>query len=107
MTLRFSTLSILLILTLAGCLLITGCDDYKGKLTAENFEKIHEKMPRKDVESLLGAGLIVPAKEGEPTGFFDKGGMVKLTTERWQDGKRSITVTFAGDEVAVKDRAGF
>lgn len=101
-------------LTLTACLLFGGCDNYKGKLTKSNFDRIHNRMPRKEVEELLGPGQTVPAQQGDMTGFFDKARQVKITRVRWQDGKRSILATFFDDEVApgpdgsgLKHREGF
>jgi hypothetical protein len=103
------------VLTLTACLFVGACDNYKGKLTKSNFEKIHDKMPRTEVEALLGPGQIAPPQPGEMTGFFDHNSrLVNITRKLWQDGKRSITVAFFGDEVApagdggaLKQKEGF
>ena len=95
---------------LALALLVVSCDSYKGKISKANFEKIQQKMTRQQVEEMLGAGEVVPAQPGMPTGFMGDVGhgfkYIPITEVKWTDGTRKITVTFFGDEVAPDPKAG-
>jgi hypothetical protein len=72
-----------LLLTLAAC----------SRVTADNYAKLETGMSRAEVHALLGA-------PDEVSG----GGIGRMTlmTERWDGRKHVISVTYAGDELAIK-----
>jgi hypothetical protein len=72
-----------LLLTLAAC----------SRVTADNYAKLETGMSRSEVHALLGA-------PDEVSG----GGIGRMTlmTERWDGRKHVISVTYAGDELAIK-----
>jgi len=73
-----------LVVLLAGCLLLVGCN----KVNQENYAQLKPGMSRGEVEHLLG-------KPGECAGAL---GMSSCT---WGDKQRFISVQYAGDKVMM------
>lgn len=78
-----------LIAPLLAVILVAAC----SRVTAENYSKIESGMARDEVYGVLG-------KPDEVTG----GGLGKFTfsSEIWKGRKQTISVTFSGDQVALK-----
>jgi len=97
------------------CLVVVGCGAGVGKksrVTKENFDKIKTGMSQDDVEYILGRGQPVTDGGGAAAavGVDVSGGAGPSSTERlvWQDGDKSITVSFrAGKVSGVPSKQGF
>ena len=78
-----TTIFATLLLTLAAC----------SRVTVDNYAKLETGMSRAEVHALLGA-------PDEVSG----GGIGRMTlmSERWVGRKHVISVTYAGDELALK-----
>jgi hypothetical protein len=78
-----AALAAALLLGLAAC----------SRVTADNYDKLQTGMTRAEVHALLGT-------PDEVSG----GGIGRMTlmTERWDGRKHVISVTYAGDELAIK-----
>jgi hypothetical protein len=81
----------LLIVPALACLLLLGAC---SKVNADNYAKLDAGMSRDAVHAVLG-------KPDEATG----GGIgdLTMTTETWASSKQVISVTFAGDKLALKN----
>src|SRR5947208_16596631 len=80
---------------------LTGCGG--GKVSRSNFEKVHTGMAEEDVVAILGPGKDVtaaPPKDPKaPKPPVVPGLPANAKTKVWQDGDRSIAVTFANGKV--------
>ncbi len=65
-----------------------------SKVTAENYDKIGPGMSRDEVHALLG--------KPDDASATDVGGVLSLSKETWTAGKKTLTVTFGNDKVALK-----
>ena len=65
-----------------------------SKLTRANFDQIHEKMSKEEVQAILGS----PSS----TSTEDKL-IYKRTTWRYVEGDKYINITFKNDEMDSKD----
>lgn len=77
---------------LFALLTLTACDS-SSRLNQENFDRIENGMPRKDVIALLG--------EPTDTSSLQLGGL-SGTSAVWEDDTTRITIQFINDEVKVK-----
>jgi hypothetical protein len=99
-----------MIVVLCGvCLLLTGCN--KSKVTKENFDKIKTNMTLQEVEEILGKGT----RQGgdgslvaNQVGVDVSGGAPPSATVEyvWEDGSKSITITFSQSRVVQKKQSG-
>ncbi|WP_293367372.1 DUF3862 domain-containing protein [Nevskia sp.] len=80
---RLALLSV--VVTIAAC---------SSKVTAENYDKIGPGMSREEVHALLG--------KPDDSSATDVGGVLSLSKETWTAGKKTLTVTFGNDKVALK-----
>jgi outer membrane protein assembly factor BamE (lipoprotein component of BamABCDE complex) len=87
-------LRLCIFLSLAGALL-TACNDAAGlKLNRANYDQIHERMSKEQVQAILGP----------PTSTSTEDKIVyKRTTWRYSKGDKYINVTFKNDELDSKD----
>ena len=69
---------------------VVGCSARSSKITAQNYERIHEGMARAEVIAILG----------QPTGKEAVAEMngKKTTGDEWQDGHTKIVIAFSPDE---------
>ncbi|TXH03220.1 MAG: hypothetical protein E6R07_13020 [Nevskiaceae bacterium] len=88
MTLRLPVLA-----SAAALLLLAAC----SRVTADNYAKISSGMSRDEVHGILGS-----PDEASGGGI----GGLTMTTETWKGGKQTISITFAGDKVALKTLRG-
>ncbi|WP_115718594.1 outer membrane protein assembly factor BamE [Gallaecimonas mangrovi] len=79
------------ILPIVVAALLTGC----SKVTVKNYNELSVGMNRDKVEDILGS----------PNNCGDA--VLKAQSCQWKDGKKTITVQFLGDTVAVYSRQGF
>lgn len=88
---------------------LTGCGG--GKVSRSNYEKVHTGMTEEDVIAVLGPGKDVaatPPKDPKaPRTPAVPGLPANAKTTVWQDGDRSIAVTFANGKVVQKKSTGF
>ena len=83
-----------MVLSVASVALIAlACDT----VTRDNYEQIKPGMSVEEVESILGPGA-------EASGVSGALGDLKASARvmRWEEGDRSITVTFLNDQVTAK-----
>ena len=81
----------------AAMFLVSSCERAStpvSKLTRANFDQIHEKMSREEVQAILGS----PSS----TSTEDKL-IYKRTTWRYVEGDKYINITFKNDELDSKD----
>ena len=83
------------VLLLASFVMVTatGC----SKVTKSNYDKIETDMTLDEVKSILGEGT---EKGGVAGTIGDITGSGKVIV--WEEGEKSITVTFANDKVLKK-----
>jgi len=82
---------------IAPAILVMGC----SKVTAENYDKIQTGMTSAQVEQILGKGT---EQSGGGLAIGDLSASAKTVT--WENGDKSITVTFANDKVLMKVKKG-
>jgi shikimate kinase len=80
----------LLIAASTALLLLSAC----SRVNADNYAKISAGMSRDEVHSILGA-----PDDASGAGI----GALTMTTETWKGSKQTISITFAGDKVALKN----
>src|SRR5436190_22382441 len=84
----------LLVAVIVMSLFLAACG---SRISAENYEKIHNGMSMEDVKKVLG----------KPTEVSSFGiGDLSATTARWQGSSQTITVTFANNKVKLKTLTG-
>jgi outer membrane protein assembly factor BamE (lipoprotein component of BamABCDE complex) len=85
------TVSILLAI---GVLLVGGCSNPASKINRANYDKIHEKSSKEEVQAILGP----------PTSTSTEDKIIyKRMTWRYQEGDKYINLTFKNDELDSKD----
>ena len=77
----------------ATLLLLSAC----SRVSADSYAKISSGMTRDEVHSILGS-----PDDASGGGI----GGLTMTTETWKGGKQTISITFAGDKVALKSLRG-
>ncbi len=77
------------VLTLLGCMLLTGC----SPLNQENYAQLHPGMSKAEVERLLGGPDECSAALG-------------VSSCTWGDEQRFISVQYAGDKVLMFSAKG-
>ena len=90
----------------ASILLLAGCHKeeiaHSGKLTRENFAKIHKDMTGSDIEAFLGTGAT-----RRPTTTADPSGVpVPAEEYDWTEGDTWISVIFVGGQAVSWDSHG-
>jgi hypothetical protein len=94
---------------LSLCMALAGCSG--SKVIIGNYEKIKDGMSLKEVEGILGTGK-EQASSGVNVPGVSAGGVsvpgMQMSGKAmvWQDGNKSITVTFINDKVAGKAQSG-
>ena len=91
---RHQKLSIVVLLT--GVWLLVGCHNGSpvSKLNRANYDQIHEKASKSEVQAILGA----------PTSTNTEDKLIyKRTTWRYVEGDKYINITFKNDELDSKD----
>ena len=93
------------------CVLVAGCaGGRKSRVTKENFDKIKNDMSQDDVEDVLGKGTPVGDGSGAAAavGVDINAGARPSSVEEyvWQDGDKSINVSFRKDKVVGKRHTG-
>jgi outer membrane protein assembly factor BamE (lipoprotein component of BamABCDE complex) len=87
-----------MVAALSGAMfLVSSCEKAStpmSKLTRANFDQIHEKMSKEEVQAILGS----PSS----TSTEDKL-IYKRTTWRYVEGDKYINITFKNDELDSKD----
>jgi hypothetical protein len=96
----------LLLLALAGCLVVSGCDATSA-VTKANYDKINTGMTEKEVTAILGApttesGMSASLPSAGIAGLDIQGGSVGSTTKTWKEGNNSIVVNFVNEKVFTK-----
>ena len=99
------------IIIVAGvCLSLMGCAG--SKINKANFDKVSIGMPEEDVEAILGKGdeqadLNMP-NMGINVPNLGGGGVGRsMKTKTWEDGSKSIIITFKDGKVMGKVTRGF
>jgi hypothetical protein len=105
--LRPGWISVLLIL----CFLLTGCGAGR-RISKESFDKIKNDMTLKQVEDILGEGTQQGGDGSNVAAQFGvdvTGGAPPPSSMDyvWENGKKSITVTFKHGKVTQKRSSGF
>lgn len=77
----------------AALLLLGAC----SRVNADSYAKISSGMTRDEVHGILGS-----PDDASGGGIGD----LTMTTETWKGGKQTISITFAGDKVALKSLRG-
>jgi outer membrane protein assembly factor BamE (lipoprotein component of BamABCDE complex) len=91
---RYQKLSIVVWLT--GVLFLAGCHNGSpvSKLNRANYDQIHEKASKSEVQAILGP----------PTSTNTEDKLIyKRTTWRYVEGDKYINLTFKNDELDSKD----
>lgn len=78
--------------------LLAGCG---SSVTRDNFDKIKDGMTVAEVEAILGKPTSTGAGSGAAISVNASG---QVST--WQDGERSITITFVNGKVALRASKG-
>ena len=83
---------------------LTGCG---GSVSQSNYDKVNTGMTQAQVEDILGKGKeqASTAMPGVGAGGMSVPGMSAKVLQ-WQDGSKSITVTFMNDKVVSKAQNG-
>jgi outer membrane protein assembly factor BamE (lipoprotein component of BamABCDE complex) len=84
------------IIWILGILLLGGCNSGSpiSKLNRANFDQIHEKASKQEVQAILGP----------PTSTSTEDKLIyKRTTWRYTEGDKYINLTFKNDELDSKD----
>jgi hypothetical protein len=76
-------------------------DSNGGKVTKANYDKVKDGMTISEVERILGKGT-EQASSNTGGGNLQMSGKVMI----WQDGMKSISITFVNDKVMVKAQFG-
>ena len=83
-----------LVAALAAALALVACGP---RVSAENYEKVHNGMSMEEVKGILG----------KPTEVSSFGiGDLSATTARWVGRSQTITITFANNKVKLKALTG-
>ena len=84
------------IIWVLGVLILGGCNSGSpiSKVNRSNFDQIHEKASKQEVQTILGPPT--------STGTEDKI-IYKRTTWRYTEGDKYINLTFKNDELDSKD----
>jgi hypothetical protein len=77
-------------LTIAGALFLLAC----SKATTENYGKIEVGMKRDAVHQIIGKPNKLEGGGSDP---------LAISVEIWENGPQTITITFEGDVVAMKN----
>ena len=92
------------------CFFMTGCG--KDKVTKENYDKITTDMTLEQVQAILGEGTkqggdgsVMAAQVGVDMTAGGLSPNVPLMYV-WESGQKSITITFKGGKVALKNQSG-
>jgi hypothetical protein len=92
-------------LVFALCLVLTGCGG--SKLTLANYERVQPGMSVREVERILGKGR-EQASSQVPS--FSVGGYsspaISGKVLTWQEGQKTVCITFTNDQVSVKAQFG-
>lgn len=92
------TRRILLAAIIVPAFLAISCN----KVTPENYEKIETGMTSAQVEDILGKGT---EQSGGGVAVGDLKASAKTVV--WEKGDKTITVSFANDQVVMKTKSGF
>ncbi len=85
-----------LFIWIVSVLLVGGCNNGNpiSKINRANYDKIHEKMSKEEVQAILGS----------PTSTSTEDKIIyKRTTWRYTEGDKYINLTFKNDELDSKD----
>jgi outer membrane protein assembly factor BamE (lipoprotein component of BamABCDE complex) len=86
----------LIIVVLSFSMFLAGCNSsaLDPKFNRANYDKIHEGMPKEEVQNILGS----------PTSSSTEDKIIyKRTTWRYINGDKYINLTFKNDELDSKD----
>jgi hypothetical protein len=111
---RSETVRFVAILCAAACFLsVAGCG---SGISKTNYDKINNGMTEAEVESILGkgeeqaaAGVNVPSQSLTIPGGVNvsvPGISSSVKVKKWQDGGKSITITFSDGKVMAKAQKG-
>lgn len=88
----------LVVLTQAGC---------GSSVTKANYDKIKEGMTQKEVEAILGPGKVQGSSSASlPLAVPGIGDTFSASGVTWQEGSKTIVVSFANDKVVGKVSSG-
>ena len=86
-------------LAILALIVVVACG---GGVSQENYDKIKDGMTLEEVEDILGKHTGGGGASAEVGGLKLGGAAYK-----WEDGDKSITVTFTNDKVSLKAKTGF
>ncbi len=75
----------------------------KSSITLENFDRISNGMSKSQVENILGKGKTQASSSMD---FGEFGGNINTEILVWQEGAKTISVTFSNNKVLAKAQFG-